>query len=58
MGIVGQIASITSLKALTTKPDAVNGSDLTGKVAVQRVEAKLPPDTSIFSRASSCSMQE
>jgi hypothetical protein len=32
MGIVGQIASVTSLEALTAKPDAVNGSDLQAKL--------------------------
>jgi hypothetical protein len=58
MGIVGQIASVTSLKALTAKPDAVNGSDLTGKVAVSSAEPELPSDAYRFSRLSSCSMHE
>ena len=42
MGIVGQIASVTSLKALTAKPDAVNAFSLTGKVAVNSAEPELP----------------
>ena len=58
MGIVGQIASVTSLKALIAKPDAVNGSDLTGNVAVSSAEPELPSDAYRYFRVSSCSMQE
>jgi hypothetical protein len=38
VGIVGPIASVSSSKPLTAKPDAVNCFDLAGKVAVKCVE--------------------
>jgi hypothetical protein len=37
VGIVGPIASVSSSKPLTAKPDAVNSFGLTGKFAVKRV---------------------
>jgi hypothetical protein len=57
VGIVGPIASVSSSKPLTPKPDAVNGFDLTGKVAVKCVEAELSAYASEFSRVTSCSMK-
>ena len=50
MGIAGPIASVSSSKPLTAKPDAVNGFDLSGKFAVKCVEAELRADASKFSR--------
>jgi hypothetical protein len=41
LGVVGPIASASSSKPLTAKPDAVNGFGLAGKVAVKCVEAEL-----------------
>ena len=57
LGIVGPIASVSASKPLTAKPDAVNGFGLAGKVAVNGVEAELPPDPSKFSRVTKCSMK-
>ncbi len=57
LGIVGPIASVSSSKPLTTKPDAVNGFDLTGKVAVKCLEAEFHAYPSKFSRVTNCSMK-
>jgi hypothetical protein len=57
LGVVGPIASASSSKPLTAKPDAVNGFGLAGKVAVKCVEAELPAYASKFSRVTSCSMR-
>jgi hypothetical protein len=40
-GIVAPIASVSSSKPLTAKPDAVNGFDLAGKVAAKTAKAEL-----------------
>jgi hypothetical protein len=55
-GIVAPIASVSSSKPLMKKPEQVNVIALSGKVAVKRVEAELPPDTSISSRVTNFSM--
>jgi hypothetical protein len=57
LGTVDPIASVSSSKPLTPKPDAVNGFGLAGRIAVKCVEAELPAYAFNFSRVSSCSMR-
>lgn len=41
LGIVGPIASVSSSKPLTNKPDEANEFDVPGKIAAKSAEAEL-----------------